>query len=172
MIYWIKKYFSEPAVHWRSFYEVLVVTVFSLAPFVVVYFVHAARNDADAHGDTLKALFGRGQIFLLAYGVFGAIFWLAFMKSDRPRHEARVTLGLFATLLILPVVGFIGVDPTFSTIVNENVRTVGYWLYFGLLFINYLLLFYMHIDPPNAGDILNREASALRREYEEMRNGK
>lgn len=170
-MYWIKKYFSAPLNHWRSAYEVFVTTAFSLAPFLVVYFVHAAQKDAVDSGSALGDLFGRGQIFILSYGVFGTIFWLAFIRPDRPRHEARVTLGLFATLAILPVIGFIGVDPTFSTIINYTVMKIGYGLYVFLLITNYLLLFYMHIDPPTASDIFSRETKTMRERYEGLGNG-
>lgn len=167
MIYWIKKYFSQPETHLEALYEVLMTALFSLAPFAITYFVRAAKA-APGVEVPVEDIFGRGQLYLLAYGVFGTVFWLAFLKSDRPRHGARALVGGVATILILPVIGFLGVDPTFSTVLNGSIVKAGYWLYSGLLVFNYLLLFYMHIEPPEPGDVLGREAGEMRRRYSEM----
>ena len=119
MIYWIKKYFSHCDIHLQAAYEVIMVSVFSLAPFAIALFV---RSASLTEGDilTLEDIVGRGQIYLLAYGIFGTVFWLAFLKSDRPRHGARALLGAIATIAVLPIIGFIGVDPTFSTVLNST----------------------------------------------------
>lgn len=170
-MYWIKKYFSSPQVHVHSIYEVVVTSIFSLLPFFVVYFAKIAQEIRVDDSYTLLSLFSRGQIFLLAYGVFGAVFWLAFVRSDRPRHGARIFLGFISTILIFPIIGYIGVDPTFSTIVNNTAIKFGFFLYASLLVINYLLLFYMHIEPPSAADVLAREASDMRKDYEEYTRG-
>jgi predicted permease len=170
MIYWIKKYFSAPRAHWTAFYEVAITAAFALAPFLVTYFVESAKLP-DGKFFNVDNLVGRGQLYLLSYGLFGSLFWLAFMKDDKPRHGARVFLGLCATLAMLPAIGYIGVDPTFSSVANRYIVNFGYILYFILLFINYLLLFYMNISPPEPQDILDRETLNMRQRYEEMRRG-
>jgi NADH:ubiquinone oxidoreductase subunit 5 (subunit L)/multisubunit Na+/H+ antiporter MnhA subunit len=165
MIYWAKKYFTDPSAHFEAAYEVFVVFAFSLAPFFVAYFINASRL---SNSSTFEDLFGRGQIYLLAYALFGTIFWLAFLKSGRPRHGARVFLGFLATLLVFPLVGFLGVDPTFSTVINSSVVRFGFILYAILLTIYYLLLFYMDVQPPEPREIFIREVSEMRVRYEEM----
>ncbi len=170
MIYWIKKYFSHPDGHIQALYEVIMIALFSLAPFAITFFVRSAEHK-DGVQVPFEEIVGRGQLYLLAYGVFGTIFWLAFLKSDKPRHGARAFLGGVATILILPVIGFLGVDPTFSAMLNSNIVRLGYWFYAILLTINYLLLFYMHIDPPEPSEVLDREAGSMRRQYEELTNG-
>lgn len=169
MIYWVKQYFSRLSNHLLSLYEVLTIAVFSLLPFGITFFVASASRE-EGQLASLSDIVGRGQLFLLAYSIFGTIFWLAFMRSDKPRHDARAFLGVIATLLIFPVVGFIGVDPTFSTILNDNIILLGYWFYGILLFIHYLILFYMNIDPPQPSDVISREASNMRSKYEELRS--
>lgn len=168
MIYWAKKYFTDPAAHFEAAYEVFVVFAFSFAPFFVAYFINVSRL---ADSSTLDSLFGRGQIYLLAYALFGTIFWLAFLKSGRPRHGARVFLGLLATLLVFPLVGYLGVDPTFSTVVNPSMIRFGFVLYIILLIIYYLLLFYMDVQPPEPREIFVREVGEMRVRYEEMTDG-
>lgn len=170
MIYWIKKYFTNGPVHAHAVYEVLMTSLFSLSPFIITYFVGSAKR-MDGSFVSLSEIVGRGQLYLLAYGIFGTVFWLAFLKSDRPRHGARAFLGGIATLLIIPVIGFFGVDPTFSTVLNPSVVHMGYYFYFGLLFLNYLIIFYLSIDPPEPGDIFSRETSEMAQKYKELSNG-
>ncbi len=168
MIYWIKKYFSDPDAHWSALYEVFIVALFSISPFVVSYFVLSAKR-TDGSFSSLDDIVGRGQVYLLGYGIFGTIFWLAFLKGDRPRHGARAFLGAVATLSMIPIVGFLGVDATFSTILNTQIVAFGFWFYSGLLIIYYLLLFYMNITPPGPNEIIGREADSMRDRYEELR---
>ncbi|WP_430414760.1 hypothetical protein [Parasphingorhabdus sp.] len=145
----------------RAFSEVGIVVAFSFIPFFVSYFVKSSQNNDVIISQTLLELFGRGQIYLLAYALFGTIFYLAFVRGDKERHDARVFFGAIATLMMLPIVGFIGVDPTFSSVVNERVIEWGYWFYGGFAVIYYLLLFYIEIEPPSAHDILSNETKGL-----------
>jgi hypothetical protein len=141
VIYWIKKYFTDRSAHLVAAYEVIATALFSLAPFFITYFVESAKRE-DNSFIHMSAIVGRGQLYLLSYALYGTVFWLAFMKSDRPRHGARAFLGIVSTLIMIPVIGFLGVDPTFSTVLNENIVYLSYWFYGILLVINYLLLFY------------------------------
>lgn len=170
MIYWVRRYFSDPSGHIYALYEVLTSAAFSLIPFIVPYFVNSAKR-TDGSFMNMDDLVGRGQIYLLSYGVFGTIFWLAFLKAEN-RHGARSLFGLIATVLVLPILGFIGVDPTFSTVLNVNLVRYSYILYTILLILNYLLLFYINITPPNPGEVISREAGEMRGRWEELnRNG-
>lgn len=167
MIYWFRKYFSEPKAHGAAIYEVAVTALFSLAPFLITYFIESAKRP-DGSFIEMGKIVGRGQLYLLVYGVFGAIVWLAFMKGDRPRHDARAFLGLIATILMMPIVGYLGVDPTFSTVLNPNIVNWGYWFYGVFLVLNYLLLFYMNVNPPEPSEVLQREADDMRDRYKEL----
>lgn len=171
MMYWIKKYFSNRETHVQSIYEVGLVVIFSVAPFIMTYFIrmsHAAEGSVVGIND----LISKGQLYLLAYSVFGTILWLAFAKSDKPRHGARIFLGIFGVFLMLPVIGLLGVDPTFSANLSSFSITLSYWMYGIFIFVHYLLLFYMEIPPPQPRDILNREAQEMRALYTEMnKNG-
>lgn len=167
MIYWMKKYFSNLRAHGLALYEVLVIAIFSIAPIVVPYLVRSAQA-ADPQNVSMIDITGRGQVYLLAYGVFGTVFWLAFLNSSKPRNGARAFLGVVATIIIIPIVGFIGADPSFSTILNEKIITLSYFFYVILLVIYYLILFYSQIDPPDPDNILNRGADDMRRRYKEM----
>lgn len=160
-------YFSDPKGHFRALYEVLVLFAFSWIPFIVTAFVSSRQNPTGEMA-SLSSLVQRGQAFLLAYALFGSIVWLAFLKPDKPRHGARAFLGLLGLLLILPVVGMLGVDPTFASILNPTVIKIGFYIYFALLALMYLLLFYINIALPTASDIFDRESSAMRNKYKEF----
>lgn len=166
-MYWIKKFFSNLNVHGRAFSEVFCVCLFSLGPLGVNLFVQYAKSDnvTGTFVSALDSLFGRGQMYLMAYALFGTIFWLAFLRPDRDRHNARVVLGLVATICMFPIVGFIGIDPTFSTVANPEIVTIGYYFYAGFAVIYYLLLFYMEIQPPSPADIFESETADLLNEY-------
>lgn len=163
----MKKYFTDRKAHWAALYEVFVTALFSLIPFGIAM-VNASAKRADGTFISFGEVVGRGQIFLLCYALYGIIFWLAFGRGDVPRHGARVFLGVIATLLTLPVVGLFGVDPTFSNILNPSLVVASYWLYILLLTLNYLLLFYLNVEPPNPEDVLDREAKRTRERYAEM----
>lgn len=170
MIYWLRKYFTDPRAHWAAAYEVILTAAFSLMPFLITYFVESAKRQ-DGTFFQMDNLVGRGQLFLLSYGIFGTVFWLAFMKDERPRHGARAFLGAVATLSVVPMIGYLGVDPTFSTVMNRTIIIYSYWIYGMLILINYLLLFYINVTPPQTGDILDRETNDMRARYEEMNRG-
>ena len=170
-MYWVKKYFSDFPAHVQAAYEVITTATFSIIPFAIAY-VNASIKSPDGSFITFDQIVGRGQAFLLSYALYGVIFWLAFGRNDAERHGARIFLGLLATLLIFPVVGLLGVDPTFSNILNPRIVSVSYWLYGCLLFLNYLLLFYMKIEPPEPKEVYKREEKNMRDKYKEMtRNG-
>ena len=168
--YWVRQFFSDWWGHLAALTEVGLIAAFSLSPFIITYFVHTARGPTSMAA-TLNGLFGRGQLYLLAYSIFGVIFWLAFVRWDQPRHGVRIFLGSVATLMVLPIVGFIGVDPTFSTIANHDTIAWGYYFYFGMLLLNYLLLFYMDKAPPTVKEIFQRGSNQLAREYHNLEEG-
>lgn len=166
-MYWVKKYFSNFSAHVQAAYEVLTTAIFSLIPFAIAY-INASVKLPGGKFITFTEIVGRGQVFLLSYALYGTIFWLAFGRSETARHGARIFLGLIATLLIFPVVGLLGVDPTFSNILNQSIVKISYYLYFILIIVNYLLLFYMKIDPPEPEELYEREAKGMREKYKEM----
>jgi hypothetical protein len=134
---------------------------------MIAYFVRSSRGPASI-SETFTELFGRGQLYLLAYGIFGTVFWLAFVRWDQPRHGVRIFLGSVATMMVLPIIGFIGVDPTFSTVANKTTIAWGYYFYGGMLIVNYLLLFYMDKQPPTVRDILKRGSQQLAGDYHSL----
>jgi hypothetical protein len=111
-----------------------------------------------------KSIVDRGQFFLLTYAIFGTIFWLAFVRWDRPRHNARVLFGLIATIAIIPIVAYLGVDPTFQSVINPDIVRAGYWYYGGFMVIHYLLLFYSDVSPPDIQKMFKDGAQQLTEE--------
>jgi hypothetical protein len=165
--YWVRQFFSDWRGHLKALTEVGLTALFTLSPFIIAYFVRTTKGPTSFNA-TFMDLFGRGQLYLLAYGIFGTVFWLAFIRWDQPRHGVRAFLGCVATLMMLPIVGFIGVDPTFSTVANRQTVMWGYYFYAGMLLINYLLLFYMDKQPPAVRDILRRGSDQLSDEYRSL----
>lgn len=166
-MYWIRKFFSKPKVHKAALVEVLLCAAFSILPFLTAYLVQMARNPME-NAPALGAFLEKGQFFLLAYGVFGTLIWLAFVRGDRPRHDARVFLGLLSLFVVFPLLSFMGVDYTFESIRNERIIDSGYLIYLLVLTLNYLLLFYINIDPPEAGSSLREGADRMKEKYSEF----
>lgn len=137
----------------------------AVSPFVVAFAASSASSDSGTTADFWRYV-NKGQLFLLSYGLFGPIIWLAFINPTIARHNMRALLGLIALIVILPVVGFLGIDPSFSTIQNGWIVKVSYWFYGGFLFINYLLIFYCTIEPPTAEQALSRGSQDMRDMYD------
>jgi hypothetical protein len=167
MIYWIGKYFTQLDTHLKALAEVAITAFFSLAPFATAILIPSIKR-ADGTFISLVEVVGRGQVFLLSYGLYGTIFWLAFANGEYPRHTARIMLGTIATLTIIPVVSVSGVDPTFSTVLNPSLIKASYWLYGLFIVINYLLLVYMRIEPPEPREVYKREAKTMLDDYRRM----
>ncbi|WP_162892386.1 hypothetical protein [Blastomonas fulva] len=142
----------------------------SFVPLGVSLFAQTARtaNGTGSIWPTLDMMFGKGQMYLMAYALFGTIFWLAFWSGDKEPHKARRALGTIALLAIAPVVGGFAVDPTFSNVTNTNVVVFGYYFYAVFAVIYYLLLFYVEIDPPTPNDVFKRETGTLINEYKRL----
>lgn len=166
-MYWLRQFFTRGGLHLRALTEVIVTTLFSLVPFVVPAFINMAKADGwDA--SVLEPLMGKGQLFLLSYGLFGSIFWLSVVQNETARHNARIFVGFITTILMLIVVGYSGFDPTFTNVVNQSVIRASYIFYPVVVFLYYLSIFYSRIDPPNAGDTLKRETNSMRTKFEEF----
>lgn len=167
MIYWIGKLFTDGKGHLMALYEVMTTALITLAPFLVTYFVESADHP-DGTFIPIAELVGRGQLYLLSYGVFASVVWLAFLKEGKHSQGARGFLGFLALLAMLPVVGFMGVDPTFSKVLNPTLVSFSFGLYGIFLILNYLLLFYQNIEPPTPADVIDREASDMAERYRRM----
>jgi hypothetical protein len=166
-MYWIKQLLSHRDAHWKAFCEVACVCLASFVPLGVSLFAQTARaaDGLDSVWPTLDMMFGKGQMYLMGYALFGTIFWLAFWSGNKEPHKARRALGTFALLAIAPVVGGFAVDPTFSSVANARIVTWGYYFYAIFAAIYYLLLFYVEIDPPTPNDVFDRETGNLIDEY-------
>jgi hypothetical protein len=170
-MYWLKQLFSHKRAHWNAFCEVACVCIFSLAPLAVNLLIQNARSSSGLASlePTLFLLFGKGQMYLMGYALFGTIFWLAFWSGDKEPHKARRFLGTLAIFAIIPIFGGLGVDPTFSSVVNPKVVAWGYYFYGAFAGIYYLLLFYVAIDPPTPTDVFTSETNELVSAYERLR---
>lgn len=169
-MYWLGKFFSNGAAHWNAAQEVFIVVFFSFIPFFSHYFFSDARAVTTGADPTEVAgqLFGKGQIYLMAFALYGTIFWLAIVRGDRPRHGFRILIGTLATLMIFPIVGFFGPDPTFSETMNNSAVWRSYYYYAGYAFLYYLAIFYLEIEPPSPEDVLKAEGSQIQQKYRKL----
>lgn len=169
MIYWIRQFFTRPETHWSAISEVAVTAILGLAPLLITPLIFNYKN-AGSFDFTLgiEQAIGGGQLFLYAYALFGTVVWLAFIRWDREMHGPRRLLGLIAILAALFIVGMLGVDPTISSIQNQSIIKASFWTYGGFLLINYLLLFYLEIEPPAADKSLKSGSQKLKDKYKNM----
>lgn len=167
-MYWIKKYFTDPREHRKALLEVFVTAIVSLIPLICAPLIESSRH-IDTSLPGLGEMLGKGQLFVLTYGVFGTVFWLAFVRSFRTIHGARVALGLISLFLIAPIFLLLSEDPSLTSVVNPIYLKASYWLFILMNVIYYLLIFYTNISPPETQDIFDREASEMRTRYEELR---
>ncbi|KQY50500.1 hypothetical protein [Lysobacter sp. Root494] len=172
MTYWIRQFFTRPKTHGLALAEVIVTAVIALAPLLITAIAYNYRNEAnfDFYAG-VKGAIGNGQLFLYAYGLIGTIFWLAFFKWNSPMHGPRRLLGFVTLLASLVIVGMLGLDPTISNAKNKAIVLSSYWTYGAFLFINYLLLFYLEIEPPPPDESLKSGSRKLKLAYRKMEEG-
>lgn len=166
-MYWFWKFFSDPGSHWRSLSEVAIIAIFSLLFVSLPGFRDLGANENISNIE----FFTIAQILALTYAQYGSIFWLAFIRWDKPRHSPRSVLGLVATLMIIPIIPYLSFDPQFQSVTAEGAKSVSFALYAAYLVLNYLLLFYSNVTPPSAEKTLSNGASSLRAKYEEKQHG-
>lgn len=150
MRYWLAKFFSQPAAHGRAFAEVFVTTAFSLTLYAGAFLKINATREGELGGKFLE----RGEVFLLTYALYGTLFYLAFIHIGKPANAPKKFVGLLVSLLAIPIVFMSGFDPTFRSIVNEDVNFWGYVAYGLFLLSYYALLFYQEIKPPDPEQVL------------------
>ena len=84
-------------------------------------------------------------------------------------HGPRRFLGVLTLFISFLIVPFMGTDPTISNIQNNAIVGASWWVYAAFLAINYLLLFYIEIDPPSPDDSFRSGSNKLKDMYREMR---
>jgi len=160
-MYWLKQYFKDAKTHFRAASEVVVTGFFSILPLVIPYIIANLRSSNGSFTPVTNVV-GRGQIFILCYSFYGTIFWLAFCRAGAAGSGPRKFFGFVATVSIFFVVAVLGVDPTLSNILNPTIVNVSYLMYFVFLLINYLLLFYLNVEPPKLDEVYERGANDMR----------
>lgn len=170
MIYWIKQFFTRPGTHLNALSEVIVTAIISLVPLFVTAVVFNYKN-ANVFDFTagVEGAVGGGQLFLYAYALLGTIFWLAFMKWNRPMNAPRRIIGFMAVIAAFFIVSLLGLDPTISNAKNSLILQASYWTYGGFLIAHYLLLFYVDIEPPTAEESLAVSTKDLVGKYKRMK---
>lgn len=171
MIYWIKQFFTRPETHVSALAEVVVTAVISLVPLFITAIVFNYKNIGifDFASGTSGAV-GGGQLFLYAYALLGTIFWLAFMRSDQPMNAPRRIIGFLTFVAALFIVALLGLDPTISNAKNPFILTASYWTYGCFLIAQYLLLFFVGIDPPTAEKSIAGSTKDLIGKYQRMKD--
>lgn len=166
MTYWIRKFFSSPQTHGRAIGEVLITTTFALLPLLITTVVfNYGKTEEINFTRSLSESTNNGQLFLYSYALFGSIFWLSFMKWDKDMSSPRRLLGFISVIITLLLVSLLGLDPTLSSVKNPTIVTASYWTYGSFLIINYLLLFYIEIEPRGAEESLRAGTDDLKKKY-------
>lgn len=171
MIYWIRQLFTRPKTHLNALMEVVVTAIISLVPLVITAVVYNYKNEGVFRfWSGMQGAVGGGQLFLYAYALLGTIVWLAFMKADRPMNAPRRVIGFLTFVTALFIVALLGLDPTISNAKNPFILTASYWTFGGFLVAQYLLLFFVDIEPPSAEQSLADSAKGLVNKYNNMQN--
>ena len=167
MTYWLRQLFTRPREHFSSLIEVFVTAVFALLPLALaaIKYNYEKAGDNFVFDQIVRQAFGGGQLFLYSYALIGTIIWLSLVKWDRPATAPRRFFGFITIIGSLTLVYLLAIDPTLSSAKNYLIIEARYWAYASFLLINYLLLFYMNIDPPTPEDSLAAGTSRLIKTY-------
>lgn len=172
MKYWIRQFFSRAATHRLAIAEVGITAIVSLAPLLITALVYNYQRDGGFDLiQGVKQAIGGGQLYLYAYALFGTVIWLSFMRWDKPMNGPRRFLGFVSVIIALLIVAMLGVDPTISNAKNAVIIMSSYWVYGGFIVIHYLLLFFVNIDPPDAGEAIAAGSATLIKRYKRYADG-
>lgn len=128
--------------HSEAISEVLIVSIFSLIPLLVLPFVDLRSHPEKLSAATLMLAINRGQLFLYSFGVFGMLVWL--LGSSR---RIIPSAAFFVILMLTLIPGFIcfimiSDDPEFTSNLDPQLVNLSIGLYVLYLIVYYVLLIF------------------------------
>jgi hypothetical protein len=111
MLFWIKQFFSTREFHKRAFEEVLVVSIVSIFPLLLLPFLGSAKASAESPfelGSTLWKSIESGQLYLYSFSLFGTLIWLCVEDVSNKQFPPRkyfVLASILSAFLCLGVYG-------------------------------------------------------------------
>jgi len=117
MLFWIRQFFSNRDYHKRAFEEVLVVSLVSIFPLILLPFLGSAKASADvpfALGPTLWRAIASGQLYLYSFSLFGTLVWLCVEDVSNKQFPPRKYFILAAILPAFLCLLVYGLDPELS----------------------------------------------------------
>jgi hypothetical protein len=161
---WISLFFSNRDFHRRAFEEVLVVTIFSIFPLLLLPFVASIKVSAEAPFDFTKSIWSAvasGQLYLYSFSLFGTLMWLCVedvsSREFAPRKYFSIA-AILAAFLCLIVYGF---DPGLTGQLNPVLVQISIWIYAIYVLMYYALLVFKMLRAPSISDTVDAEVKNL-----------
>lgn len=164
MLFWLRRFFSNAAYHKQAFEEVLIVSVVSIFPLLLLPFIAGLKAAAELpleFGPTLWKAIASGQLYLYSFSLFGAIIWLCsedVYDGVFPPRKYFVVASVLAAFLCLLVYAL---DPELGKPLNPVLVYVSIVIYVIYLIMYYALLVFKMLRAPELGETLDRNASQL-----------
>jgi hypothetical protein len=164
MWFWLGLFFSNREYHRRAFEEVLVVSVVSIVPLLLLPFIASIKSSAETPFDLVSAIWAAisaGQLYLYSFAMLGMIIWLSVedvsSKPFPPRKYFIVIALLTAFLCVLVYQS----DPGLSKPLNSFVVKISIWIYGGYLLMYYMLLVFKMLRAPSFAEAVETEVDGL-----------
>jgi len=173
MKFWIKQFFSDSKAHWEAFEEILIVTVVSLIPLVLLAVVDQLRAEHPDMWAVFQAAISSGQLYLYSFAMLGMIFWLCWKEHDQfRRFPPGRFLALVAFVFSVLIIAVYSSDPALSKRLSPPLITASIVVYVVYTCLYYILRVYDNLRPPAVGPHLDAEAEALGARYREQTSGR
>ena len=171
-MFWIKRFFSSSEFHRRAFEEVLVVSVVSIFPLVVLPFIASMKAPAETPFDlsaTLWAAIASGQLYLYSFSLFGMIIWLCVEDVSNKAFPPRKYFSLGSLLAAFVCLSVYAIDPTLSKPLNRVLVYTSMGIYLFYLMMYYALLVFKMQRAPDLAETLSEGTSRLIEQSREQR---
>ena len=164
MRFWIALFFSNRDFHRRAFEEVLVVTIVSIFPLLLLPFVASIKVSADTPFDFTKTVWSAvasGQLYLYSFSLFGTLIWLCVEDVSNREFPPRKYFSIAAILAAFLCLLVYGYDPGLNRPLNPVLIRVSIYVYALYVLMYYALLVFKMLRAPSISDTVDNEVKAL-----------
>jgi amino acid transporter len=172
MRFWFKQFFSDPKAHKEAFEEILIVSLVSLIPLILLAVVDQLRAERHDMWIVFETAVSSGQLYLYSFAMLGMIFWLCWKDHEQwGRFPPGRYLALVAFLLSALIIAVYSSDPALSKVLSPPLIRASIVIYVVYTCLYYILRVYDNLRPPPIERQLKSESDALAARYKEQTAG-
>lgn len=151
---------------WRAFVEVIVVTVSTWVPLLLIQW--RATGSLDEWCEYYSNILYSGHLIVLSISLFGAVLWAALLREQMvvgTIHKIAVALGIVGLLL---VVFLFGENPALDNRLSDEYASVSEIVYWGFVSIQFVLGYVNRRVPKDIAESISASSDELVGKYKQM----